>query len=157
VVPDESAQGLKNWLMVLIGGVHDALQRINTTEPQPNLVFVFVAEQLKPLRYLVADEYIMGGLLLLLKLHIGEARADEHRGTTQELADRLTKIVFDIGPRLCIANCKPQTMHLSLRKSPPKPPGKNQQSYGCDAGGQPRPPNSSGDSRGGEEPGPPGS
>src|SRR5215467_8376267 len=64
----------------------------------------------------------MGGTLLLGELQIGEASADEHHGTTKQLADRLTKIVLDIGPRLRIANCEPQTIHLSPWQSPPEPP-----------------------------------
>lgn len=80
--PHEGAQRLKNWLMILLGGIHYALQRIYAAEPLLDLV-VFVAQELKTLRNLVADKEVARRFLLLFKLlplcrelQIGEASAD---------------------------------------------------------------------------------
>jgi hypothetical protein len=78
---------------------------------------------------LIADQQIMGRLLLLSELQISQRGADQDRSPAEQLADRLALIVFDIGPRFRISNRQSQPIHLSLRQPPPEPPGRAKHGY----------------------------
>jgi hypothetical protein len=59
---------------------------------------------LEALRDLIADQEIMGGALLLRKLKIGKAGAQQDRNTAERLPGRLAIGVLDINAGLCVAN-----------------------------------------------------
>ena len=72
--------------------------------PPSSHYHLVAAQLLKALRDLIADKKIMRGSLLLRELQIGCPRADQHRSSAEQLAHSFAKIVFDIDPRLWIAN-----------------------------------------------------
>jgi hypothetical protein len=51
----ERAKRVANWDMIFLGGVHYALQGVDAAEPLLDMI-VFIAEKLKTLCDLVADE-----------------------------------------------------------------------------------------------------
>ena len=93
-----------------LGGVNDqgpspfrAHNKAIAAEPHDNFV---TAELLKPLRNLLADELISGCLRSHQRLVVGKPSAEQHCCAAEKLADRLAKIVLNIGSILRVTDLK---------------------------------------------------
>src|SRR6516164_9642713 len=60
--------------------------------------------------------------LLLRKLQIGDAGANQHRGSAEQLTNCFAEIVLNVDARLRIANRVPQAISLTFWQLPPQPP-----------------------------------
>ena len=78
---NERAQCFKHGPIVLVRIVHHPFERIDAAKPDND--GIFVSQLLEALRNLTADQEIMRGSLLLRKLQIREAGAEQDRDTAE--------------------------------------------------------------------------
>ena len=91
---NERRQRFKHCLMVLVGIVHHPFERIDAAKPDDD--GIFITQLFEALRNLIADQEVMRRLLLLQKLQIRQAGAEQDHDTAERLPDGLPIVVLDV-------------------------------------------------------------